>query len=64
MTLIYTYKNGDMIFYERMEVGAGGFAHITNENYDVIVSEQFGHTRSVAIERVREEYRRLRTKTI
>ena len=55
MELIYTYKDGHMIFFEKMDGGgSGGFCNVVDKDYNPIFSSIFGHTKKVAIERARD----------
>lgn len=54
MEFIQTNKEKSYsVYYIKSDCGTGGFAQIVDSNYDLI-SEEFGHTKKVAIQRAKE----------
>ena len=58
MTTIDTNRLGLTIYFEPLELG-GGICSILDEDYNILVSDIFGHTRALAIQRARDERRKL-----
>ena len=56
MKAIDTNRLGLTIYFEPLELG-GGICSILDEDYNILVSDIFGHTRAVAIQRARAERR-------
>ena len=57
MDLIYTYKNGDSLFWESFGRGEGGVAKILDDDFEIVVGEIWAHSKSFALLQVREIYK-------